>query len=122
MDDSVNRALETDRTIDITTTGRASGQPRRKEIWFHNLDGALYITGTPPRARDWYRNMLATPAFTFHLKGSVQADLPASAAPILDPAERREIFERLLPTLGHAAEIDAWVAASPLVRITFTDA
>lgn len=43
----VQQALITDQVIDITTIGRKSGQPRRIEIWFHNLDGRLYITGTP---------------------------------------------------------------------------
>ena len=58
MDDAVRRALENDLVIDITTTGRKTGRPRRKEIWFHNIDGHLYITGTPGR-RDWYANLLS---------------------------------------------------------------
>ena len=49
MTDEVARALEQDQTIDITTTGRQTGRPSRKEIWFHNLDGRLFITGTPGR-------------------------------------------------------------------------
>jgi hypothetical protein len=48
MDDAIKQALERDLTIDITTTGRKTGQPRRIEIWFHNLDGDLYRTGLPP--------------------------------------------------------------------------
>ena len=47
MDATIQQALEKERTIDITTTGRKTGQPRRIEIWFHNLDGDLYITGLP---------------------------------------------------------------------------
>ena len=74
MDEAVQQALERDRTIDITTTGRNTGQPRRKEIWFHNIEGRLYITGTPG-SRDWYANLVANPQFTFHLKQSAQADL-----------------------------------------------
>ena len=45
MDETIKQALERDRTIDITTIGKKTGRPRRKEIWFHNLDGSLYITG-----------------------------------------------------------------------------
>ena len=60
MDGPVKQALERDRTIDITTRGRQTGQPRRKEIWFHNIEGRLFITGTPGR-RDWYANLLANP-------------------------------------------------------------
>jgi deazaflavin-dependent oxidoreductase (nitroreductase family) len=86
MNDKILRALERDRTIDITTIGRKTGKPRRIEIWFHNLDGRLYITGSPGK-RSWYANLLANPEFTFHLKGSIQADLPARARPILDEYE-----------------------------------
>ena len=76
MDEAVRQALERDRTIDITTTGRNTGQPRLKEIWFHNIEGRLYITGTPG-SRDWYANLVANPRFIFHLKQSAQADLTA---------------------------------------------
>ena len=119
MDDETKRVLERGGTIDITTTGRSSGAPRRKEIWFHNVEGQLYITGVPGRPRDWYANLVATPAFAFHLKGIVQTDLAASAAPIRDPAERRAVFEGLLPAIDRLAEIDGWVDRAPLVRVTF---
>jgi hypothetical protein len=80
MDEAVRQALERDRTIDVTTRGRKTGQSRRKEIWFHNLEGRLHITGAPGK-RDWYANMVAKPEFTFHLKQSVRIDLPAGPPP-----------------------------------------
>ena len=116
MDTDVSRALEQDRTIDITTTGKKTGQPRRKEIWFHNLDGRLFITGTPG-LRDWYANLIARPEFTFHLKQSVQADLPAMATPILDESQRRKIIAGIFSKLEGERDLDAWVAASPLVEV-----
>ena len=116
MDEAVERALERDRTIDITTTGRKTGQPRRKEIWFHNIEGRLYITGTPG-GRDWYANLLASPRFTFHLKQSVQADLSARATAISDHVQRRAIISRIHEkTAGHR-DLEAWVAGSPLVEV-----
>lgn len=122
MDEQASQALRRDRVIDITTIGRRSGEPRRLEIWFHNLDGQVYITGLPGK-RDWYANLLANPRFTFHLKESHTADLPARARPILDPAERRAILGRILANLGRGPEqLDAWVAESPLVAVSFEDA
>ncbi|HEU5013814.1 MAG TPA: nitroreductase/quinone reductase family protein [Roseiflexaceae bacterium] len=118
MDQAITRALETGRTIDITTIGRESGQPRRIEIWFHTIDGHMYITGTPGR-RDWYANMLANPAFTFHLKEGVTADLPAHARPITDPAEKRAVLQRILTNLERTSDLDKWVADSPLVEVLF---
>ena len=120
MEPRVRRALETERTIDITTTGRMTGHPHRIEMWFHNLDGQLYLTGTPG-SRDWYANLLRHPAFTFHLKGTVRADLPARATAIVDPAERRAILVRLLDRLGRAADLEAWVGESPLVEVEILD-
>ena len=120
MDDVVRRALDNDLVIDITTTGKKTGRPRRKEIWFHNLDGELYITGTPGR-RDWYANLVAKPEFTFHLKRSTRADLPAKTTPILDKARRREIFQRIRERSqsrrAMGMNVDEWVERSPLVQV-----
>jgi len=118
MDEAIRKALERERTIDITTRGRKTGRNRRKEIWFHNLDGELYITGTPGR-RDWYANLLANPQFTFHLKHSAQADLPARATPIVDRDTRRDIIARIHRKLGGNRDLDTWVDGSPLVRVEF---
>ena len=121
MDDEIRNALEKDLVIDITTAGRRTGAPHRTEIWFHNLDGQVYITGTPGR-RDWYANLVANPDFTFHLKGSVRADLPARAVPMVDTQQRREFFQRLKDVWpGRRQEVDVqlWVERSPLVRVDF---
>jgi len=117
MDDAITHALEHDLTIDITTTGRKTGRPRRLEIWFHNLDGELFLTGLP-RPCSWYANLCAHPNFTFHLKESAQADLEARATPVLEPALRRDIIARIQKKLGRSGEdLEDRVASSPLIRI-----
>jgi len=122
MNDEIRQALGKDRVIDMTTIGRTSGQPRRKETWFHNIDGKIYLTGTPGK-RDWYANLLANPSFTFHLKESAQADLAAHARPVTDLAERKAVLTRILSKIGRAAsDLPAWEDGSPLVEVTFDDA
>jgi deazaflavin-dependent oxidoreductase (nitroreductase family) len=118
MDQQVQVALGQDRIIDITTIGRSSGEPRRLEMWFHNLDGDIYITGTPGR-RDWYANLVVNPEFTFHLKESATADLPATARPITDDVERRAVLTPIVTKLGHTDKLDDWLRDSPLVAVTF---
>src|SRR5687767_8068464 len=89
----IQRALAHGQTIDITTTGRRSGEARRIEIVFHNIDGRLIISGIPrPNKRDWLLNLEANPHLTFHLKADVQADLPATARIITDETERRTVL------------------------------
>jgi deazaflavin-dependent oxidoreductase (nitroreductase family) len=124
MNSETAKALASDQVIDITTTGRKSGQPRRIEIWFHRVDGRYYITGTPGRPRDWYANLVAHPSFTFHLKQSATADLAATARPITETAEREKVLDAILAsipqlTTAPGQEPAAWVASSPLVEVTF---
>jgi deazaflavin-dependent oxidoreductase (nitroreductase family) len=121
VDERIERALENDRTIDITTTGRNSGHPRRIEVWSYRYDGRTFLSGSPG-TRDWYANLLADPVFTFHLKGSVQADLPAIAHPITGESERREVMRSILQDLGRGyGDLEEWVARSPLVEVEFLD-
>jgi deazaflavin-dependent oxidoreductase (nitroreductase family) len=120
VDERIQRALENDRTIDITTTGRNSGQPRRIEIWMYRYDGRIFLSGSPG-TRDWYANLRVDPEFTLHLKGSAQADLPAIAHPITDEAERREVIRGILEDLGRGSSVEDWVARSPLVEVEFRD-
>jgi deazaflavin-dependent oxidoreductase (nitroreductase family) len=120
MDAAIESALARDRTIDITTVGRKSGQPRRIEIWFHRVGDRFYITGSPGR-RGWYANLIANPAFTFHLKGDTTADLAATAIPITDEAAKRDVFREIpwIEDRVEAEKLPEWLADSPLVEVRF---
>lgn len=120
MNEQIELALATDDTIDITTIGRRSGQPRRIEIWFRQVNGRIYITGTPG-TRSWYANLLANPLFTFHLKQSVQVDLPARALPVTDLNERRTILADPVMAWYHSQvnSLEDMVQGSPLIEVLF---
>ena len=51
LDAAIRRVLRHGHTIDITTTGRRTGLPRRIEITYHSFDGHLYISGIPSVGR-----------------------------------------------------------------------
>lgn len=120
MSEDMRKALEADRTIDITTTGRKSNRPHRIETWLFRAGGQHFLTGSPGR-RDWYANLLAAPDFTLHLKESVTADLTAQAIPITNQEERRTIFTEILTDLDALPDLDAWLAGSPLMEIRFRE-
>jgi hypothetical protein len=120
MDERIQAALERDRTIDITTTGRHSGRPRRIETWFYNVDGRIYLSGSPGR-RGWHANLRANPDFVFHLKQSVRADLPARARLITDPDERRTVVAGIFRALGRLGDVEGWVARSPVAEVEFRE-
>lgn len=117
MEDAIRRALRRGHTIDITSTGRRSGAAHRIELVFHNFGGRVFISGMPG-PRSWYANLVSNPRFTFHLKGPVRADLPATARPITDEAERREIFA-LIAQVWRGQSVERMVSSSPLVEVTF---
>lgn len=118
LDPAIRQALGHGHTIDITTTGRHSGAPRRIEIVFFNFGGRIYISGmpNPQRERAWLLNLRADPNLTFHLKQLVTADLPATAREITDEAERRAV----LPGIARVwrRELEPMVQFSPLIEVT----
>jgi deazaflavin-dependent oxidoreductase (nitroreductase family) len=120
VEERITRALSRGHTIDITTTGRRTGLPRRIETVFHNIDGRIVLSGMPGR-RDWYANLLADPRFTFHLKGAVKADLPATARPILEATERRSVMGRVAHNWGRS-DLEVMMQRSPLVEVSFHQA
>ena len=135
MDEAVRRAIRItpaattrQRIVDVTTTGRRTGLPRRIEIFFYHVAGRTYLcSGTVDRP-SWYENLVADPALTFHLKHGVRADLPATARPVTDEAERREVLAHIVADLnqpanpGHLAQpvdLKDWVRRCRLVEVTF---
>jgi len=113
----IGAALRHGHTIDITTTGRRTGELRRIEIVFHNIGGRIYITGMPRanRKRAWLHNLEADPRLTFHLKGNVSADLPATARVIEDEAERRTVLEPVSRLWRQ--DLELMVLHSPLIEV-----
>jgi len=119
LDQAVLDALARDGVtkIDITTTGRKTGDPHRIEIVFHNIDGHIYISGMPGFKRSYMANLAADPHFTFHLKGPVNADLTATARIISDESERRIVLTRVARNWGRD-DVDVMVEQSPLFEVT----
>tara|TARA_B100000686_G_C16694637_1_gene919735 strand:- start:281 stop:661 length:381 start_codon:yes stop_codon:yes gene_type:complete len=123
LDQNALNAIQKDRLIDITTIGRRSGKSYRKEVLLRQLDGQPYLSHTAG-PRDWAANLLANPSFTYHLKESINLDLPARATEITDTDQKRIIIKSLLekevsePLVEDAlGQIDARVTGSHLFHV-----
>ena len=123
MNESINASLAHGHTIDITTTGRRTGVPRRVEIVFHNIDGRLIISGSPrsDHKRAWLLNLETDPHLTFHLKGKVSADLAATARVITDPSERRAIAEWITTNAWRNQDVEAMTDYAPMIEVSLLD-
>ena len=120
MADDVREILTEGELVDITTTGRKSGEARRIEIRLHVLDGRFYLSGRPGNPRSWLANMAANPEMTLHLKQAIVRDVPSTAAVISDADERRRVFALMLEReerMSHV-DVDVWAATAPLVELT----
>lgn len=121
MNNDVNEALHRSQLIDLTTTGRRSGLPRRIEIFLHDEGGVLFITGMPrrDRTRDWIHNITADPGVIVHLKVGIQADVTATARIVTDPREARPLIEAAARR-WRRDDVDEMIAHSPLIVLTPT--
>lgn len=123
MDERTSNALHRSQLIDLTTTGRRTGRPRRIEIFLHDKDGLLFISGMPraDRTRDWIHNVTADPQVVVHLKQSVAVDIPAVARVVTDMAERRPLIAAAAQRWGRT-DVEEMVQHSPLIVLTVPDA
>ena len=121
MPESIELHLKTDMVIDITTTGRRTGLPRRIEIWAHYMRGKMFIASRPGK-RSWHSNMIANNNFMVHFKGALPTDLPAIARPVFDKTEKAEIFEIIRQETSYAERktmvLTEWVEMGCLVEVT----
>lgn len=119
--DVVRAELADDPTVDITTTGRTTGLPRRIEIWMLDVDGRFFITGTSGR-RDWLANLRANPNLIVHLKRHGDVDLGARVIEVADAATRRAVLEHPSAWWYRGEEpLDVLVDTAPLVEVVFDD-
>ena len=123
MNDQTHHSLSRGHRIDITTTGRKTGEPRRIEIVFHNMDGRILISGMPwpGRTRAWIHNLEADPHITLHLKGPLAADLPGTARVITDPTERRTVADWLVRHSWPRMDAASMAADSPMIEVTLDE-
>jgi deazaflavin-dependent oxidoreductase (nitroreductase family) len=120
--EATRAALHHSQVIDLTTTGRRTGQPRRIEIFLHYDDDQLFITGMPrsDRTRDWIYNIEADPHVVIHLKQSVVVDVPATARVVTDPDERRPYIEAAARR-WRRTDVPEMLKHSPLIVLTAHD-
>lgn len=76
-------------TLELTTIGRKSGQPRTVTIWFVYGD-RLYVQSGHDGKTDWYQNLLKTPAVSLKIG---ERELRGRAIPIDDPVESARVHE-----------------------------
>jgi deazaflavin-dependent oxidoreductase (nitroreductase family) len=107
--------------IDIETTGRRSGEPRRATVWVVVVDDAPCVRSEYAERGQWYQNALANPDVAIWVDGR---RIPARATKVTDPEVLRRVSEAIRTKYSrHAAGVDEMVAPNvELATVSFTPA
>jgi deazaflavin-dependent oxidoreductase (nitroreductase family) len=91
----------------LTTTGRATGQPHRIEIWFAIDQDTLYMLSGAGERSDWVKNLRRDPVVTveigagkFHGRARVVTDLAESER------ARALVHDKYAP--GYRGDLTSW--------------
>jgi hypothetical protein len=91
------QALEGTDEIEVTVTGRSSGRKITNPVWFVQEGDELYLLPVRGSDTDWYRNVLKTTTIWLSADGS---EFSATAKPITDPAEVRDVVDKFRAKYG----------------------
>jgi deazaflavin-dependent oxidoreductase (nitroreductase family) len=93
------RALTSTRELEITVTGRQSGQQISLPVWFVHEGDTLYLLPVKGSDSQWYKNILQKPSMTISAEGTKMTVPPK---PLTDPVKVREVVEKFRAKYGAA--------------------
>lgn len=77
--------------IELTVTGRSSGHPSSRPVWFVQEGGTLYLLPVAGSDSQWYQNVLKRPAITLTAD---EEKWQGRAKALTDPAKVRDVVEK----------------------------
>jgi hypothetical protein len=83
-------ALEDRNEIELTTTGRVSGNQSSRTVWFTQRDGNLYLVPVTGSDSQWYKNVVKTPSLQLSADGAQHS---ATATPVTDPGTVGQVVD-----------------------------
>jgi hypothetical protein len=88
--EELKSALQDANEVDLTVTGRKTGNESTRPIWFVIEDDKLLLLPVGGTDASWYRNVQKTPAIGLRADG---AELRTDAEPTEDPATVEHVAE-----------------------------
>ena len=90
-------ALDSTNEIDLTTTGRVSGKPTSRPVWYVRRGDQLFLLPVTGSQSQWYKNLLKVP--TIRLAAG-KSEFAANAVPLTKPDIVSEVVERFRDKYG----------------------
>ncbi len=95
--DALRDRLSRYRQIKITVTGRKSGRPISRPVWFVLEGDELYLLPVQGSDTQWYQNVLKDPTIRIDAR---RAGAEFKAVPITDPAQVSSVVEKFREKYG----------------------
>jgi deazaflavin-dependent oxidoreductase (nitroreductase family) len=95
--EDIRQALRATNEVDLTVTGRKSGQESTRPIWFVEEADRVLLLPVTGSDSSWYRNVVKTPDVRLAAEG---AELRATARAIDDPDGVHEVVEKFRAKYG----------------------
>jgi len=85
------QVLEGAREVELTVTGRRSGEESSRPVWFTQDGERMFLLPVGGSGSNWYRNIVQTPRIRLAADG---AELETEATPITDAAVVNDVLGR----------------------------
>jgi deazaflavin-dependent oxidoreductase (nitroreductase family) len=95
--DEFEQALKNTDEVEITVTGRKSGNRISNPVWFVHEGEKLYLLPVKGSESNWYKNILTTPTMRLKAGGKERS---AEVKPVTDRAQVRDIVEKFRTKYG----------------------
>ena len=104
-------------TVELTTTGRKSGIPHTKPIWFVYDQGHLYLQSGQEGKTDWYQNLQKNPQMTLKI-GTVTMTGKAKFITDVKETERiHDLFSKKYLTARIAGAVGSSIGHGKTVEV-----
>jgi deazaflavin-dependent oxidoreductase (nitroreductase family) len=104
MATELKEALDDAREVELTVTGRKSGQPSTRPVWFVEEAGTVYLLPVGGSGANWYKNLLETPTIRLAAGG---ANAETEGKPVTDAAEVKDLLARFSDKYG-ASQVEQY--------------
>jgi hypothetical protein len=102
MSKNLNDALDKADEIELSVTGRVSGQEIPRPVWFVHQEDTLYLLPVQGSDTNWYENVLKNPNMNISVSG--KNTIIGKAKVITDTSKVKDVVEKFRSKYG-ASEI-----------------
>jgi hypothetical protein len=97
MQQPFDQALSGAEELELTVTGRTTGRPSTRPVWFVQEGNTIYLLPVAGSDTPWFKNVLKNSTITLRANGP---SWTGRAIPITNPSEVREVVEKFQKKYG----------------------